>query len=149
ILTGWVARSEDIDVVLGIARTFTAGGGGPAAVINALKIGGVMQVQLDVVLARVARSELRQMNVSFFEQGSHQVFSSIIGGHLAVPTSASFATGSGATAAQSTSVASQTSASSISGTVSAPLLFFGVQPPGLNILTFVDALRQNGLAKVL
>jgi pilus assembly protein CpaC len=62
ILTGTVQRAEDIDVVMRSAQSVVLG---PDRVINALRVPGVMQVQLCVVVARVKRSDLRRMAFDF------------------------------------------------------------------------------------
>jgi Flp pilus assembly secretin CpaC len=62
ILTGWVAQSEDAEMIMRIARPFTrsrspADGivvpGAADGIVNAMKVGGVKGVQLEVVVARV------------------------------------------------------------------------------------------------
>jgi pilus assembly protein CpaC len=62
ILTGWVAQSEDAEMIMRIARTFTrsigpADGmvvpGAADGIVNAMKVCGLIPVQLDVVVARV------------------------------------------------------------------------------------------------
>jgi pilus assembly protein CpaC len=57
-----VPRAEDIDVVMRAAQSVVLG---PDRVINALRVPGVMQVQLCVVVAQVSRSELRRMAFDF------------------------------------------------------------------------------------
>src|SRR5437899_3816846 len=64
ILKGTVAHAADIDVIV---RAAAGAIGDPARVINALEVGGVQMVQLDVVIARVARSEARSMGFSFLQ----------------------------------------------------------------------------------
>ena len=59
--------AEDVDLII---RTAAGAIGDPSRVINGLRVGGVMQVQLDVVIARVARSEARSMGFSFFHASS-------------------------------------------------------------------------------
>src|SRR5262249_33956136 len=76
ILAGTVAHAEDIDVIMRIAQSVIgtpgaiAGPGGtavvgPSGIINALRVGGVQQVQLDVCVARVNRSKLRRLSFEF------------------------------------------------------------------------------------
>ena len=76
ILRGCVDRAEDVEVILDIAENMSprqvavAPGGygglvpaavpvGPPRIINAMRVCGVQQVQLCVVLAAVSRSEFR------------------------------------------------------------------------------------------
>ena len=53
ILSGYVTSPQDADVVQRLA--INAAGGNATSVINALQVGGVQQVQIDVVIARVNR----------------------------------------------------------------------------------------------
>jgi pilus assembly protein CpaC len=62
ILTGTAATQEDIDVIMRTAQSVVLG---PERVINAMRVPGVMQVQLCVVVARVSRSDLRRMAFDF------------------------------------------------------------------------------------
>jgi len=49
--------------------------------VNAMRVSGVQQVQLDCVIAQVSRTELRNMNFDFLQQGgSHTINSSVGGG---------------------------------------------------------------------
>jgi pilus assembly protein CpaC len=76
ILTGTVARAEDIDVVLRAAQSVVLG---PDRVINALRVPGVMQVQLCCVVARVSRSDFRRMNFDFLFSDRKFFFASTVG----------------------------------------------------------------------
>jgi pilus assembly protein CpaC len=75
ILRGWVANGPDVDVIRRIAASVV----GDARVIDALKVGGVMQVQLCCTVAEVSRTDLRQMSFTFLETGQHHFFSSTLG----------------------------------------------------------------------
>lgn len=83
ILSGSVARSEDIQVVLSTAASVV---GGAERVINALRVGGVMQVQLDVVVAQVSRGEFRRMSFDFINVGNQHIVASTVGRGFTVPT---------------------------------------------------------------
>ena len=78
ILSGYVNRAEDADIVLKIASS--AVGGSVNNIINALQIGGVQHVLIDVVIAQVDRTEIRERGVSFGINGSSGGFSSVLGG---------------------------------------------------------------------
>src|SRR5262245_57868387 len=75
ILTGTVATQEDIEVVMRTAQSVVLG---PERVINALRVPGVMQVQLCVVVARVERSDFRRMAFDFL-LSDHKFFLSSTG----------------------------------------------------------------------
>jgi pilus assembly protein CpaC len=62
IIGGTVQQAEDIDIILRAANSVLTGGD---RVINAMRVGGVQQVQLDVVVAFVSRTELRRMSFDF------------------------------------------------------------------------------------
>ncbi|GIW82447.1 MAG: hypothetical protein KatS3mg105_4254 [Gemmatales bacterium] len=72
VISGTVARSEDIEQVISIA---TAAGFTP---INAMRVGSVMQVQLDVVVATVNRQEFRNMAFDFLSQGANHIIGSSV-----------------------------------------------------------------------
>src|SRR5262249_51048862 len=63
IIGGTVQRADDIEVIVRVAASLGF------RVIPAMRIGGVQQVQLDVVVAAVTRSEIRQLGVDW-EVGS-------------------------------------------------------------------------------
>ena len=78
ILSGYVTRAEDADVVLKIATS--AVGGSSSNIINALQIGGVQHVLIDLVIAQVDRSEIRERGVAFGVNGSSFGVASVLGG---------------------------------------------------------------------
>jgi len=75
ILRGTVAKGPDVDVILRIAASVV----GDNRVINALQVGGVMQVQLCCTVAQVSCTDLRQMSFTFLETGQRHFFSSTLG----------------------------------------------------------------------
>jgi pilus assembly protein CpaC len=127
ILTGTVAKSEDIPILLSTAQSVVGAG-----IVNALRVSGVMQVQLDVIIASVARSELRQMGFSFIDMGQQHFITSV----LTTPN-----------VATSTNSIAPTAVSSL--LQSAPNLSFGFVNNQQGFLGFLEALRTEGLAKFL
>src|SRR5947208_900509 len=77
ILTGYVTRPEDSALVERIAGSAVGQGGG---VVNALQIGGSQHVLIDVTVAQVDRTELRERGVSIGTQGTTVGVSSVLGG---------------------------------------------------------------------
>lgn len=96
ILTGTAPDPETVNILLELARgvfrdvegSEQLGGGPPVIlpgtpaagitqlmtmqrliIVNAIRIGGVQQVQLEVVVARVARSEFRQLSFNWMQHG--------------------------------------------------------------------------------
>jgi pilus assembly protein CpaC len=77
IISGTVNKAEDIDIIMRTAQSVA--GAGADRIVNAMTLGGVIQVQLDAVVALVSRSELRRMSFDFLEVGHHHNFSSTVG----------------------------------------------------------------------
>src|SRR6516225_4653591 len=73
IIGGTVAHSEDIDIIM---RTALAVVDRKDLIVNALRVGGVQQVQLDCIVAFVSRSAFRRMSFDFLDVGQHHNFSS-------------------------------------------------------------------------
>lgn len=130
ILQGHVARAEDIDAVLRIAQSVVLS---PDRIINNVRIGGVVQVQLDVVVARVSRSEFRRLAFAFQNAGLQHFFGSTVG-------AANNATG--------TSLLSTLSnAGNLTG---APgNLFLGVANSQQSFFGFLQALRDENIVKLM
>jgi pilus assembly protein CpaC len=129
ILTGFVTRPEDSDTIVKIASS--AVGGNAANVINNLQVGGAQHVLIDVTVAQVDRTELRERGVSFGVAGSTFSFSSVLGG-LAL---------SNVTGGAAGAVASPITPGSAANLVAA------VVPA--NTIVALRALRTEGLAKFL
>lgn len=83
ILTGSVSKLEESDTIQRIAADATGGGG--ANVINALQIGGSQHVLIDLTVAQVDRTEIRERGFSFGVNGTTFQFSSILGGVASSP----------------------------------------------------------------
>lgn len=135
ILTGYVTRPEDADLIVRIATSATGGGAG-GNVVNALQIGGSQHVLIDVTVAQVDRTELRERGFSFGVQGTQVGFSSVLGG-LAVSNVGNGLGAAGAGAVAIPPITPGSTANLITGIV-----------PG-NIMTALRALRTEGVAKFL
>jgi pilus assembly protein CpaC len=136
VLTGSVARIDDVDTILRIAATVL----GSANVVNALTVGGVQQVQLDVCIARVDRTRTRQRGFNIIVNGTTVSAGSVLGG-LTSSTG-----GSSAATAAATGVGIIPSAASATPNSSANLVF-GIVPAQIQML--LQALKTEGLAKLL
>jgi pilus assembly protein CpaC len=140
ILAGHVARAEDVDIIIRVAGSIV--GAGPDRLINAMTVGGVQQVQLDVTVAQVNRTEARRRGFNFVANGNSVSLGSILGGLTAATAgqipqapigAVGFIPGPG-----------------IGLPVSPPAgpnLVFGVIPAGFQGL--LQALRDESLAKIL
>jgi pilus assembly protein CpaC len=137
VLTGNVAHAEDVTTVLTIANSLI---GGNFGVVNALNVGGVQQVQLDVTVARVDRTKTRSRGFNFIINGTTVSGGSVLGGLTSTAGSSSSST------ASSAGVGIIPSAVSAVPT-SVPNIIFGVVPAQLQ--TLLQALKTEGLAKTL
>jgi pilus assembly protein CpaC len=138
VITGTVAHPEDIDVIMRTAASVVSS---PDRIVNAMRIGGVQQVQLDCTLAYVSRTELRRMSFDFLKIGHDVDFASLSGGALAVPTP-----GQGITISNGMAT--------IPNTVGTPNgapanLFLAVFKESTTFFGFLQALRNENLAKIL
>lgn len=155
ILTGTVAHAEDVPL---ITRTAASVVGGPERIIDAMRVGGVMQVQLDTVVAHVNRSAMRAMGFNLLQSGPSAIFGSTIG-QLApiqtagtVPPSTFSNNGAGAASGSSSGSNSQTGLITGGSINSAPgnaNLFLGVVTKSGSFFGFLEAMRDEGLAKLL
>jgi pilus assembly protein CpaC len=143
ILAGTVSRAEDIGVIMSVVQSvgFQA--------VNAMRVGGVQQVQLDVVLVEVDRSELRTMAFNFLANSRAWYLGSTVGQAVTNPLVA------GSTFGEIGGLGPTfTGTQTISGIPGTPNGFptnilGGVVSNRAGFLGFLEALRQENLAKVL
>jgi pilus assembly protein CpaC len=128
ILTGTVDNIEYIHTLTELARSFF---GINANVVNNMRVGGVHQVQIEVTVARVNRSEFRSFGFSFLETGQHHFLASTVGG--------------AGTFAGSIIGSVMSPAAALSST---PNAVFGVVSDKQGFVGFLSALRTEGLAKL-
>lgn len=147
ILTGNVAHAEDVDVILRVAGSVV--GGGPQNLINAMTVGGVSQVQLDVVVATVNRTEARNQGFNFLIGDRLYPFSSTVGNLTPFQnlTSSSIAGVSGASVGGMAAGGGGAQGGILTAGATAANIVFGVVPA--NFIGVLQALRQNNLAKLL
>lgn len=157
-LVGNVAHAEEIEAILRVAQGVLYAGvpggglagtreGGVITVVNAMTVGGVRQVQLDVVIAQVNRSELRNFGVNFSVAGTTAFGGSLIGNLTQAGTSAGGggAGGSGGGGGP-TLLGTQAVLGALTPSPAANIVF-GIVPARFN--SFIQALRQERLAKLL
>jgi pilus assembly protein CpaC len=92
ILSGSVTKPEDSDTAVKIASS--AVGGQTTNVINALTIGGSQHVMIEVTVAQVDRTELRERGFAFGVFGKTVTASSVLGGLASLPQAGGGAGGS-------------------------------------------------------
>ncbi len=143
VLTGNVSHPEDIEPILRVARgVLVTQGQGTTEVYNAMSVGGVRQVQLDVTLAQVNRTEARNRNLNFVINGSTVSTGSVVPGLLS-PVASQPASGAGV-GFNPFNTPAQPLLPNASGGAN---IIFGIVPANFNIL--LQALRNEGLAKLL
>jgi pilus assembly protein CpaC len=133
VLSGTVARSADVDVILRVAQSVGV------QVINYLNVAGVQQVQLDVVVADVSRTEFRRMAFNFLTDSKNFFLASTVGNAVTQPA----AVGTGAPFSVNGALAAAP------GTPNgAPTNFLaGVLHSSWGILGFLQALREEDVVK--
>ncbi len=134
ILRGYVHRAEDTQVAQAVAQSMGW------TVINGLRLNGVVQVQLDVVIALVRRSKGRDFGFNFLQNSRHQIFGSTVGS--LIPPLGAIGAGSGQLGPTNfgqtlTSAPGQTN------------LFGGIIGNHAGFLAFLQALETEGLAKLM
>ncbi len=77
VITGNVPHVDSVQVVMELARGMF---GQAANVVNAMRIGGVQEVQIEVTVARVNRSRARNIGFSFLQTGQQHFLASTVGG---------------------------------------------------------------------
>jgi pilus assembly protein CpaC len=139
ILAGTVTRAEDINIVQSVVQSIGFQS------VNALRVGGVQQVQLDVIVARVARTDLRAMAFNFLTNGRAWFLGSTVGNAVGEPVGVGIGNALNATFAGAQSLAG------FPGTPNqAPTnLLFGVLNNRAGFLGFLQALREENLAKLI
>jgi pilus assembly protein CpaC len=137
ILTGTVAHAEDVEI---ISRAAVSVVGGTDRLINALRVGGVQQVQLDVAVARVERRLLRRMAFDFINFGQKHVLASTVGGAFQIPSAGITGTFPGGPI--------------FTNAVGTPNgvpsnLFLGIFDPKQDFFGLLQALKDENVAKVM
>jgi pilus assembly protein CpaC len=127
VLTGFVLTSDDARVIGELAR-------GPGFVNN-VRIGGVQQVQLEVVVAVVNRSDARNLAFSWNVVGNNWIVNSLFATPLGVSQIL-------------TPLSPGTTTTGLTNTGSSNLSF-GVLNGNSSIQGFLQALRTEGLTKIL
>jgi pilus assembly protein CpaC len=130
VLTGTVEQAADVGIIMHAAEGVV----GPKNVVNAMRVGGVQEVQLDVVIARVARSEARNLGLSFLQNGANHYISSTLG------------TGGGGNLTGAVSNSLGNVSSSLLGS---PNLLLGIFNTQQSFLPYIEALRTENLVKVI
>jgi pilus assembly protein CpaC len=144
IVDGTVEAPGDADAILTFLEGFVERGVG--RVINRIKVTGVMQVQLQVCIAKVDRNASRQLGVNLLRSELSNFEGIQTGNLIGVPSIAA----RGGTVGTASGVFTN-----FTGTGTNPVLtpqstvFFGITPHNVNFFAFIEALKQEGVAKIL
>src|SRR5581483_2572426 len=141
LLTGTVTHDGDVAVVRGLVESVGF------KFIDAMRVGGVQQVQLDVIIAQVNRTDLRNLTFNFLGSSRYASFSNSTGGAAQIGSGSNAGGSSGGglfpVGGAGSSLAAGTTASG--GTN----LLLGFVNNAWGFQNFLEALRSNGLAKLL
>jgi pilus assembly protein CpaC len=144
ILQGQVETPHEAEAIVSLVQEFV---GSRGKVLNSITLAGVMQVQLEVVIARVDRSGLRRLGINFQYAGQNGFAGNQIGG-LSPVTNLAAASSNNAAAAGGT--AFQNIGGAATNLVApASTVFFGVTQELQQFMMQIEALQQQGVAKVL
>jgi pilus assembly protein CpaC len=137
ILSGTVTRAEDVAVIRGLVQSVGF------KFIDAMRVGGVQQVQLDVIIVQVNRRDLRNLTFNFLGSNRFAAGGSTIGQAATVG-------GGGSGGSGGVFPASTGAGSGLLGTpASSTNLLLGFVHNAWGFQNFLEALRTNGLAKLL
>ncbi|SRR5579883_375290 len=134
ILSGTVTHAEDVAVVRGLVQSVGF------KYIDSLRVGGVQQVQLDVIIAQVNRTDLRNLAFNFIGNSKYFYGTTPLGGSAGQPL--------GATGTAGIFPAAGTALTGIPANPPSTLLL-GFVHNVWSFQNFLIALRTNGLAKFL
>ena len=171
VVSGFVSKAEDVNTIINLVtnvvdptffnnQSSNPAGGQPVGtqpqinqasvqntqtvsprIINAIRVAGSQQVQLDVVVAQVSRSEFRQLGFNFLASRNSSFIGSTLGGLASAPNALN-GTSTGSTG---TSLAANGLISSVTN-ANVP---FGVINSNSGFLGFLQALRTENCSKLL
>jgi pilus assembly protein CpaC len=127
-VSGFVDSPESVTLIIDLVQR-----GLGAQVINGMRVIGVQQVQLNVVVAEVSRSKMREMSFAFQNSSNTNFISSALGLTSNVTTTAAISP-AGATATASGSPSN---------------LFLGMINESRSFWAFLQALKNENLLKLL
>lgn len=144
VLGGSVESPADVEGIVQLVKSFV---GPQGDVVNGIQVSGVMQVQLEVVIARLDRAGLRRLGLNFQYAGTGGYAGSSIGNIGGVTPIAS-------SVANDAAVAGGNAFQSVGGSAEAIVtpastVFFGVTNELQQFMSQIEALQQQGVAKVL
>ena len=128
VLRGWVSQPEHINELVEVAEQFYP------KVINQVRVGGVQQVQLTVKVMEVQRSKIQNLGFNWFFLNQDVAIGSTPG--ALTPLTALTAPFGGPPAVTYAGIAD-------------PTIALGIMNPNSIFLGFLEALKQEGLLKIM
>jgi pilus assembly protein CpaC len=143
VVSGELEHADQIASLMQIGESIV----GKGYIVNNMRLAGVMQVQLEVCVAQVRRTEIRNMGFNFLGAGRDAVIQSTVGGLIPQPLTGP------ALSSESVPPGFLTS-SRISGGIGSQAgattnLVLGVFDEATSFFGFLQALRNENLAKIL
>lgn len=130
-LSGTASNANSLSRALSIAEAYA-----PKKVVNAMQIGGVRQVMLEVRVAEMNRELIKRLGINFNVIGSNEFGVSLLGGLTSLIGFTNPGVGGGA-------------ATVTTGVTQAIQGVFGFDTGSLSWTGFIDALKEENLLKVL
>jgi pilus assembly protein CpaC len=146
LVEGEVDAPGEMDAIIKFLDAFVGRGG---RILNGIQVIGVQQVQLEVCIAQVDRTALRNMGFNYLQSSVNSFSGSQIGNLIGPPSinvRGDALTGGSRVFTNFNSTVNGTTNSVLGGQ---PSFFFGITPPGSAFLGFLELLRQEQLAKIL
>ena len=144
VLDGSVESPGDVEGIVKLVSNFVGASG---TVVNGIKISGVMQVQLEVIIARVDRAGLRRLGLNFEYAGKGGYAGSMVGNIGGVtPINSSVANNAATAGGNAFQSVGGTAASVVTP---ASTVFLGATHELQQFMAQIEALQQEGVAKVL
>ena len=130
-LSGTASNATSLSRALSIAEAYA-----PKKVVNALQVGGVQQVMLEVRVAEMNRELIKRLGINFSAIGSNEFGVSVLGGLTTLTNFTHPGVGAGA------ATVTQEVTSAIQG-------IFGFNTGSVSWTGFIDALKEENLVKIL
>jgi len=159
LLSGTVTHDGDVSAVRGLVESVGF------KYVDAMRVGGVQQVQLDVIIAQVNRTDLRNLTFNFLGSSRYANLTQTTGGAATLGSGSSGGGGSGGSSSGGSGSGGSGGSSGGGGLfpiggAGAGLAAAATPNGGTNLLlgfvhnawgfqNFLEALRSNGLAKLL
>lgn len=142
VVDGTVETPGDVEGILTLLQNFV---GRQGNIINGIKVAGVSQVQLEVVIARVDRTKAKRMGINLEYAGTQGFGGSQIGGAGGVTPLVSASNSTAGVGNAFTSIGG----AAASAITPASTVFVGVTKELQQFMAQLEFLKRNGVVKVL